>query len=85
MDKLSKTAKEFEATDSYSETSSPMGNDGSAWSWRHHNLQCSKAGNSELITESIFCTVLVMYYAQLNIEINWLYYLGALEWTDWGD
>ena len=36
------------------ETSSPMGNDRSPWIqhnvWRHHNLQCSKADNSELET-----------------------------------
>ena len=35
-------------------TSSPMGNDRSPGSqhnvWRHHYLQCSKAGNSELET-----------------------------------
>ena len=35
-------------------TSSPMGNDCSPWSqhnvWRHHNLRCSKADNSELET-----------------------------------
>ena len=35
-------------------TSSPMGNDRSSWSqhnvWRHHNLRCSKADNSELET-----------------------------------
>ena len=35
-------------------TSSPMGNDRSPWSqhnvWRHHNLRCSKADNSELET-----------------------------------
>ena len=34
--------------------SSPMGNDRSPWSqhnvWRHHNLRCSKADNSELET-----------------------------------
>ena len=31
-----------------------MGNDRSPWNqhnvWRHHNLQCSKSGNSELET-----------------------------------
>ena len=36
------------------ETRSPMGNDRSPWSqhnvWRHHNLRCSKADNSELET-----------------------------------
>ena len=36
-------------------TRSPMGNDRSPWSqhdvWRHHNLQCSKAGNSEFETD----------------------------------
>ena len=35
-------------------TNSPMGNNRSPWSqhnvWRHHNLQCSKADNSELET-----------------------------------
>ena len=35
-------------------TSSPMGNGRSPWSkhnvWRHHNLRCSKADNSELET-----------------------------------
>ena len=38
----------------FTKTSSPMGNDRSAWSqhnvWRHHNLRCSKADNSELET-----------------------------------
>ena len=38
----------------FNETSSPMGSYRSPWSqlnvWRHHNLRCSKADNSELET-----------------------------------
>ena len=46
--------KHFVNSSPENKTSSTMGNDRSPWSqhyvWRHHNLRCSKAGNSELET-----------------------------------
>ena len=71
----------------------PMGNDRSPGSkhivWRHHNLRCSKAGNSELETvlhtqdimpALVFCNVLKRIWIKIAEETWWNYYFSDAKW-----